>query len=155
MQIAKKVIDGNTLTFHWADGTQTVFTPSEFSEDMQHRAMMAGFGHKFGDAYSGSKGDVRTAQMMQLEVVNAVREGDWNRTGGGFSSGGIWVEALARASGEEFDHALAAWNEYSDDEKKAQKAHPAVKLAKAEIEVERAKAKAEAADSGNVEPITL
>jgi hypothetical protein len=150
MQIAKKVIDGRTLTFHWADETTTVFTPEDFSPEIQERAMMAGFGHKFGDAYSGAKGDVRTAQMMQLEVVQACKDGDWNRKGGGFSTGGIIIEAIARATGEEIDHVLAKWNEMSDEVKKDTKAHPQVKLAKAEIEMERAKAKAK-----DAKPIAL
>lgn len=142
MQIAKKVIDGNTLTFHWADETTTVFTPEDFSPEIQHRALMAGLGHKLGDAYSGSKGDVRTAQMMQLDVATGLKEGDWNRKGGGFSSGGIWVEALAQAAGEDIEKALAAWNEMDDETKASIRKQPQVKLAKAEIEMARAKAKA-------------
>ena len=147
MQIAKKVIDGSTLTFHWADETQTVFTPSDFSEEIQHRAMMAGLGHKLGDAYSAAKGDVRTAQAMQLDVATALKAGDWNRQGGGFSTGGIWVEAYAQAAGAEFDEALTKWNDMNDDEKSAIRKMPQVKLAKAEIELARAKAKAKDAPS--------
>ena len=142
MQIAKKTIDGNTLTFTWADETTTVFTPEDFSAEIQHRAMLAGFGHKLGDAYSGCSGDVRTAQMMQLDVANGLREGDWNRKGGGTSAGGIWVEALAQAAGEEIEKALVAWNAMDDATKAATRKHPQVKLAKAEIELVRATAKA-------------
>lgn len=146
MIIAKKVIEGTTLTFEWADETTTVFTPEDFSPEILERAMMAGLGHKLGDAYSGSQGDVRKAQMMQLEVADALKAGDWNRSGGGTSSGGVWVEALAAASGEDMDAALTAWNDMDDATKAATKKHPQVKLAKAEIEMARAKAKAAEAE---------
>lgn len=139
MIIAKKVIDGMTLNFHWADETVTSFKPEDFSQEIRDRAMMAGFGHKLGDAYSGSKGDVRTAQMMQLEVATALKEGDWNRSGS--SSGGLVVEALARASGASLDEALAAWNGYDEAKQKVVAKDPAVMLARKEIELERAKAK--------------
>ena len=142
MIIAKKVINRTVLTFEWADETTTVFTPDMFSDEILERALMAGLGHKLGDAYSGSDGDVRKAQMMQLEVFTAMKEGDWNRKGGGTSSGGIWVEALAKAAGETIETTLASWNDYDDDTKSTIRKNPQVKLAKAEIEHERAVAKA-------------
>lgn len=150
MQIAKKVIDGKTLTFHWADETSTVFNADDFSPEILERAMMAGLGHKLGDAYSGSKGDVRTAQAMQLDVSKALLDGDWNRKGGGFSSGGIMIEAIAAATGEEIETVLAKWNEMDEATRKGIAKHPDVKVEKAKIELARATAKA-----GNSEALTI
>lgn len=142
MQIAKKVIDEGTITFIWADETSTKVVLSELPETILQRAVIHGLSQKLGDSYSGSSGDVRTAQAMFLDTLNALKEGDWNRKGGGFSSGGIWVEALAQAAGEELETALTKWNEMDDATKASIKKHPQVKVAKAEIELARAAAKA-------------
>lgn len=142
MQIAKKVVDGNTLTFVWADETTTKVDLSELPQNIIDRAVIHGLSQKLGDSYSGASGDVRQAQMMFIDTLNALQEGDWNRKGGGAASGGIWVEALAQAAGEEIETALAKWNDMDEETRKSIRKHPQVKLAKAEIEMERAKAKA-------------
>lgn len=147
MQIAKKVIEGTSITFKWADDSETVVNLDGFSEAILQHATLHGLSQKLGDSYSGAAGNVAYAKEMFEETLNALREGDWNRKGGGISSGGIWVEALARAAGEDMEAALAAWNEMDDETKAATRKHPAVKLAKAEIEAERAKAKAADAPS--------
>ena len=145
MLIAKKVIDGSTLKFIWADESETEIVLTGFSDDILERATLHGLSQKLGDSYSGAAGDVTKAKAALIETLDALRAGDWNRKGGGFSSGGIWVEALARAAGEDVEKALAVWNEADDDMKKAFKKDERIKLAKAEIELERAKAKAEGA----------
>ena len=111
MQIAKKVIEGSTLKFVWADESETEVVLEGFGEDILQRATLHGLSQKLGDSYSGAAGDVGKAKAMLIETLDALRAGDWNRKGGGFSSGGIWVEALAKAAGEDMDRALAAWNE--------------------------------------------
>lgn len=147
MQIAKKVVAGTTITFQWADETENVIDCKSFAENIMEHAMVHGFSQKLGDSYSQAAGDVRKAQMMFLETLEALTAGDWNRKGGGFSSGGIWVEAYAKAAGEDIEKALESWNNLSDEEKADVRKHPQVKLAKAEIEMERAKAKAADADA--------
>ena len=151
MNVAKKSIVGDTLTFEWADETQSVFDPSMYSEEIQHRAMMAGFGHKLGDAYSGCLGNVDIAKGMQDNVNEGLLAGDWNRKGGGASSGGIWVEAMSEATSEPFAKCLEVWNGMDEATKKTVRAHPDVKVAKARIELERATVKA----SGDVAPLTI
>ena len=142
MQIAKKEIGESSITFTWADETTTEIALAGFNEAIIKRATLHGLSQKLGDSYSGAAGDVTKAKAMLMETLDALREGDWNRKGGGLSSGGIWVEALAKAAGETLEAALTAWNEMDDATKAEMKKHTGVKLAKAEIEVERAKAKA-------------
>jgi hypothetical protein len=142
MQIAKKSIGETTITFTWADETETVVDVSEFSEEVRNHAMLHGFSQKLGDSYSGVQGDLMQAKAQFEDVLSALTDGDWNRKGGGASSGGIWVEAIAKASGNSLEDVLAKWNTMDDAEKAAAKKHPAVKLAKAEIELARATAKA-------------
>lgn len=147
MLIAKKVIDGNTLTFRWADDSETVINPSDFHEDIIAHAVLHGLSQKLGDSYSGAGGDVDVAKAMFQETLDALNEGDWNRKGGGFSTGGIWVEAMAKASGNTIEEALAAWNDADDATKASIRKHPEVKAAKAQIDLERATAKAKSADA--------
>ena len=142
MQIAKKVVGESTITFAWADETSTVVDLDTLPEAIKQRAMIHGLSQKLGDSYSGAAGDVGRAKAMFDETLSALQDGDWNRQGGGFSSGGIWVEALAQAAGVTVEEALEKWNAMDDAEKAAVRKHPQVKLAKAEIEMERAKAKA-------------
>jgi len=143
MQIAKKVVGEATITCAWADDTTTTVDVNEFSDEVRHHAMMHGFSQKLGDSYSGVQGNLTQAKAQFDEVHAALADGDWNRKGGGASSGGIWVEAIAQASGNDLEAVLAKWNAMDDAEKAAVKKHPQVKLAKAEIEMVRAKAKAE------------
>jgi len=147
MQIAKKVIDGSTINFHWADGTVTAVDTNELGDTVRDHATMHGFSQKLGDSYSGALGDLAKAKVMFQETLDALRAGDWNRKGGGFASGGIWVEAYAKAANAEFSDALEKWNGLNEEEKAEIRKHPAVKLAKAEIEADRAKAKAKASDA--------
>ncbi len=142
MQIAKKSVEGTLITFDWADGSKSEVDVASFAASVVERAIAHGFSQKLGDSYSGAAGDVSAAKAMFNDTLAALQDGDWNRAGGGFSSGGVWVEALAQASGETMEAALKAWNDMDDDTKKATRKHPQVKLAKAEIEMERAKAKA-------------
>lgn len=146
MLIAKKVIDGNTLTFRWADDSETVINPSDFREEILQHAILHGLSQKLGDSYSGAAGDVTAAKAMFDETLTALQEGDWNRKGGGFSSGGIWVEALAKAADVTIEEALEAWNNQDDAGKAGIRKQPQVKAAKAEIELARAKAKAKDSD---------
>ncbi len=139
MNIAKKLVTNESLTFSWADETSTTFKFSEFSNDIRERAMQHGFSQKLGDAYSGA-GSVAEAKTMLDEVFVALSENDWNRKGG--SSGGIWVKAMERASGDTFEEALESWNGLNEDEKKEMKKDVHVKQAKLELDLEAAKKKA-------------
>jgi len=145
MQIAKKEIGESSIKFTWADETVTEVAMAGFSPEIVERAAKHGISQKLGDSYSGAAGDVQAAKAALMETLDALREGDWNRKGGGISSGGIWVEALARAADDTIEKALEAWNTMGDAERSAMRKDSRVKLAKAEIEVERAKAKAEEA----------
>lgn len=142
MNIAKKVIVGNTLTFQWADETTTEVDLDSFQDHIDLYARNHGFSQKLGDSYSGAK-SVAEAKAKLIDTLAALEAGDWNRKGG--STGGVWVEALARAAGKSIEEALAKWDSLDDDARKAIKAHPEVAKAKAAIDFERAKAKADAA----------
>lgn len=150
MQIAKKMVTNEGLTFAWADETSTFIKWDDISEAMQTRAMQHGLSQKLGDSYANSEGSVATAKVKFQEVLDGIMEGDWNRKGG--TTGGIWVEAFAKAAGESLEDAMIAWDKLTEDERKEVKKHPDVILAKANLDVEKAKAKL--AD-GDIAPITI
>lgn len=149
MNIAKKVITNKALTFLWADETSTTILFEDFSDDMDERAKAHGYSQKLGDSYSGAV-SVYDAKERFKAVLDGLLQNDWNRKG--VSSGGLWVEALARATGETLEDALESWNSADDAKKAAIKKHPDLLKAKAEIELERAVTKADGKDA---EPLTL
>lgn len=140
--IAKKVVTEDSLAFDWADGTATLVDLTKISDEMKHRAMLHGLSQKLGDSYSGADGNLETAKAMFNETLSALEAGDWNRKGGGASSGGIIIEAIAAATGETIETVLTKWNEMDDATKASIKKMPQVKVAKAEIELARAQQKA-------------
>ncbi len=145
MQIAKKMITNDGLTFAWADESTTFVSWSDIPEAMVQRAFQHGISQKLGDAYASSGGNVIDAKAKFQDVLNGIMEGDWNRKGG--TTGGVWVEAFAHAAGESLEKAMVAWNDMSEDERKEVKKHPDVILAKAKIDVERAAEKLNASDA--------
>ncbi len=149
MNIAKKVVTKTGVTFNWADETATEIEMESFPETIINRAAIHGVSQKLGDAYSGLK-TVGEAKAALNEVLTALIAGDWNRKGG--ATGGIWLLAIAKATGEELEVVQAKWDEMDEATRKTVQAHPDVKQAKAEIDLERAQAKVKATD---VKPLTL
>ncbi len=153
MNIAKKLVDESSITFIFADETSETIELDFFSEAIINRAALHGFSQKLGDSYSGIT-EVAEAKLAMHGVLAALKAGDWNRKGG--STGGKWVEALARATGETIERTLEAWDKMTDEVKAATKKHPDLIKVLREIELERAQARADSlAESGDVEPLTL
>ncbi len=153
MNIAKKLTDDMSITFIWADETSENIALDLFPQAIIDRAAIHGFSQKLGDSYSGIT-NVPEAKIAMHGVLASLVAGDWNRKGG--STGGIWVEALARATGETIEAALEAWDKMTDAVQAATKKHPDLIKAQAEIGLERAQAKAASlVKSGDVEPLTL
>jgi len=153
MNIAKKLVEDTSIIFIFADETSETIELDFFSKEIINRAALHGFSQKLGDSYSGIT-NVAEAKLAMHGVLAALRAGDWNRKGG--STGGKWVEALARATGETIERTLEAWDKMTDEVKAATKKHPDLIKVLREIELERAQARAASlADSGDVEPLTL
>ena len=150
MQIAKKMVTNDGLTFAWADESSTFIKFDDIPEAMKIRAMQHGLSQKLGDSYASSEGSITLAKSKFDEVLKGIMEGDWNRKGG--TTGGVWVEAFAKAAGETIEDAMAAWDKLDDDARKEVKKHPDVIMAKAKLDVERAAAKLQDSD---VEPLTI
>ena len=140
MKKAKVEIRDAVLVWNWADETSTIVEIDALGDNIQEQAMKHGLKQKLSDSYAGATTVMEAKQALE-SVLNALLSGTWNA--GRSSSGGIWVEAIARAAGRSVEEALEVWNAKSEEEQKELKKHPGIKQAKAEIDLERAKAKAE------------
>ena len=134
-----------SVRFTFADGTVRTIGLGEMQDDIITHLALHGLSQKCGDSYSGAE-SVGEAKEKFNSTADQLMAGDWNIARS--ATGGIWVDALAAAGDVERDEALEKWNSMSDEEKKAVRAHPAIKAAKAKIELQRAQAKAEAAGEG-------
>lgn len=139
MNIAKKSVVEGAITFTWADETSTTVNVADFSDEIKYRACVHGFSQKLGDSYSGVK-SVTEAKAKFDVTLKGLIEGDWNRKG--IATGGMMVEAIARATGADLETVLGKWNEADEATRKTWVKHPDVVRAKAELDLERAKAKA-------------
>lgn len=140
---AKVTIVEDKLIWEFANGKQVSVDPDQFNDEVKHYAMLHGLKQKLSDCYAGADG-VGQAIMAFESLLDTLKNGDWNQ--GRASTGGIFVEALARAAGVSLEEALAKWNAMDEETQKAVKADKRVKLAKAEIEMEKAKKAAEDAE---------
>jgi len=132
------------IVFTFEGQEPLVVETGDFSPEICQQAMVHGFAQKLADSYAGSA-TVTEALGKFTDVLGVLMQGQWN--GGRSSNGGIWVEALARAAEVSLDEAQAKWIEMDEEKQKAVKGSPAVKLAKAQIELERATAKADGVDA--------
>ena len=135
--------DSLKLVWHFADDTTESIEINDFSEEIMNQATMHGLKQKLSDCYAGAT-TVREAKEKFYAVLETLRNGDWNAKR--ITTGGLWVEALARAAQVTIEQALEKWNSLDDDQIKDLKKHPGIKQAKAEIELERAKEKAEGSE---------
>ena len=145
MKIATKSFGENSVIFAWADEETETIGLDLFSDDIVRILALHGLKQKLGDSYSGAEKNnwsVADCRREMHGVLAALKQGDWTRKGG--STGGIWVAAVARVLDQSLEEVAPKWDAKTDEERKAVMADARVKLAKLEIEAERAKAKAEA-----------
>ena len=132
-------VEGDELKFAIEGGEVYNLHLDNLSDDVKYKALIHGLKQKVCDSYAGVSLPRDVGEAISNVIVN-LQNGTWN--GGRSTTGGIWVEALARAADVALDEAAEKWNGMSDEVKKDVKANVDVKRAKAEIELERARAKA-------------
>lgn len=150
-KVANKVVDVENMVvqFSFTDGRVLELPLGNLSTEMIDRLALHGIAQKIGDSYAGAE-TLDEAFAAASTVVANLEAGIWATKS---SRGGIWVEAIQRAAGCEFEEAFEKWSKADDATKKELRNHPQVKLAKAEIEQERA---AKMADSlKDAEPLDL
>ncbi len=139
--IKKAVItkDGNSWRYVFGNGKSIVASLDELSAEIIFDLTMHGLKQKLSDSYSGKTLDYEIEAEVRA-VWETLVSGQWNA--GRSSAGGIWVEAIARAAGSTIEEAQTVWTGLDEATQKDVKKDTDVRLAKAQIEMERAQAKA-------------
>jgi hypothetical protein len=148
----KKAATGKVLSFTFGDGTVVSLDLAELSDEMQEELMIHGALQKIGDSYSSAGGDYAFGIANAERVVANLRAGEFNagRTAGGAQKpSGELVTALATLQNKSVEEVTSALENATDDQKKAIRAHPAVKAKIAELRAAKAAdALAKAGDTG-------
>lgn len=146
-KIASKAVDteSKSVAFTFVNGMHRRIKLDELSADIQTQLALHGLSQKGGDSYSGAETVTEAVERFN-STIDMLLAGDW--TAGRSATGGVWVDAIAQAAKVTREEALEKWNDADDALRKTLRAHPAIKAAKAAIELERAQAKASAAGEG-------
>ena len=152
-------LDSGTAEFKFGDGRLLSFNVDALSDDIKRELLFHGVMQKVGDAAAGAKGSFDDGVANCGRVIEQLQAGQWTATrGGGEAKPRVTdlANAIARLKGIEVEKALSAVEAATDEQRKAWRALPAVKLELARIREERArKALEEAVKSGEVLEIEI
>ena len=143
IKFCEKSAEGTVCSFKFGNDTVVSVDLSELSEEMQQELMIHGALQKIGDSYSSAGGDFAFGIAAAEKVIENLRNGAWGstRAGSGESkkSSGELATALASLQGKDVATVVAALEAATDEQRKALRAHPAVKAKIAELRAEKAK----------------
>lgn len=136
-------VEDTVITFDFEQaGEQLSIDVAALNDETKTRGLLHGIRQKIQDSYAGVDGD--KAHVAAGAVIDAIMSGSWTQrtegSGGGAARTSMLAEALARATGQDLDACIAKLSTMEDEQKKAVRAHPAVKKAMSEIKLERAQA---------------
>ena len=142
-EVCSKTTDpkAGTIRFEFADGTVRVFDVAKIptGSDADLNSRVHGPSQKLGDSYAGCEGSVTDAIAWYDEVAAALYAGTWTTRVAGEPKIGLFAEALARVKGWTVEDARKVIDGLPEDKKKGYRGHPKIKVAMAEIQMERAK----------------
>lgn len=141
-------LDNGVAEFKFGDGRLLSFNVDGLSDDIKRELLFHGVMQKVGDAAAGVKGNYDEGVANCGRVIEQLQAGQWTATrGGGEAKPRVTdlANAIARLKGIEVETALSAVEAATDEQRKAWRALPAVKLEMARIREERARKALEAA----------
>jgi len=154
----KKAYDATrrVCTFTAADGTVQVFNPWEESitDATREQLMIHGALQKIGDSYSGagSEPDPEAyAKQRVADLIAQLHANNWTASGGGGTKYSLLVQAYARATGCTDEEAAEVVGALDEKEQKELRGKGKIKTALAELQLERAAARLEAAKKAEAE----
>lgn len=153
IKFCEKTSEGTVVSFKFGNDTSISLDLAELSEEMQQELMLHGALQKIGDSYASAGGDYAFAIAAVEKVAGNLRDGNWGstRTSSGESkkSSGELVTALALLQGKTTAEVSVALEAASEEQRKAIRAHPAIKAKIAELRAAKAaEALAKAGDAG-------
>jgi hypothetical protein len=155
--LAKKILDGSTIKFAFANGKELVADVGAFPTNIVNRLALHGAAQKIGDSYAGDS-TADEAYASAAKVLAALNAGNWGtEREASEPTPALLMEAIARfkecpiAEAPRFyDYSEQAGRARTDDEKKAIRDNAKIKELVAAIRLERAKKAAETATADEV-----
>lgn len=142
VKYCEKSAEGTVVSFKFGNGTTISQELTDLPEDIQQALMVHGALQKCGDSYASAGGDFAFGIAAVEKVLENLRAGNWGaaRTGSGESkkSVGELAAALALLQNKDVETVSAALEAATDEQRKALRAHPAVKAKIAELRAQKA-----------------
>ena len=153
IKFCEKTSEGTIVKFSFGNGEVLTLDLSELTEEVQQDLMIHGALQKIGDSYASAGGDYAFATASASKVIQNLRDGLFNAqrgTGtGGTQKIGELAAALASLQSRDVGEVTLALEAASEEQKKALRAHPAVKAKIAELRAAKAaEALAKAGEAG-------
>jgi len=148
IKFAEKSIDNGALTIAFGDGKTVSVSLDDLSEEIVRDLALHGLSQKVGDSYASAKGDYGFALTAATKVIDQLKAGEWKAARGTGESKpriGELAQAVARIKKITETEALALIEKLSEEDKKAVRNHPGIKLAIQQIRTEKAQKAADAA----------
>ena len=146
-KIANKTKHDNGVTFAFIDSESVTCDMADLPTDIVQALAVHGLSQKLGDSYASAE-SVEEARSAMVAVWDNLLAGNWNAK---VSRGGKLVEAMVRALGKTYEECMTVFQGMDDDAKKELRKHPQIKLAMAEIEMERQTKAAQASSEGGTD----
>ena len=154
IKFCEKSAEGMVLSFKFGNGENLTLDMSELSEEILQDLAIHGALQKIGDSYASAGGDYAFAMAAASKVMQNLRDGNFNSAraaGEGKQKIGELAQALAELQGKNVSEVTLALEAASDEQKKALRAHPAVKAKVAELRAKKAaEALAKATTAGDL-----
>lgn len=155
--MTKKVIDleAQTVTFDFENGETTTFDLSKVSSEIVTRLALHGASQKIGDSYANTKKAVEGTDISEQEyaygeataTIAQLYAGDFNVRTAGVGVVSDLAIAVAEVSGKTVNEVVGMLADATKEQKKALRAHPAIKAVLERIKLEKQTRRAAAAEA--------
>ena len=141
IKFCEKSAEGTVLSFKFGNGEVLTLDLADLSDEIMTDLAIHGALQKIGDSYASAGGDYAFGMAAASKVMQNLRDGNFNAargTGEGKQKIGELATALAALQGVDPAVVTAALEAATEDQRKAFRAHPAVKLKIAELRAAKA-----------------
>lgn len=143
IKFCEKTSEGLVVTFSFGNGQIRSLDLATLSDEMRDNLAVHGALQKIGDSYASAGGDYAFAMAAADKVIENLQNELWGTartTGEGKKASGELASALASLQGKDVAEVTLALEAATDEQKKALRAHPAVKAKVAELRAAKAAA---------------
>lgn len=141
VKFCEKSAEGTVVKFAFGSGNTLSLDLSTLSEEIQQELMIHGALQKIGDSYASAGGDYAFGEAAASKVISNLESGQWGApraSGEGKKSVGELATALAELQGVPVEQIQIALEAATEEQRKAFRAHPAIKAKIAELRAKKA-----------------